>query len=215
MATAAGPSQAQLQHLARLQAGGGPSELDKRLSSLNQQIAAWVRIGLFVVLLVCNGMVLMAQPEDRGSVKNQHLGFMGTMAFVMLMASSLDGCFDSCGAGKAWVRPIKAAFYCPTYLLLVLLLAKSVDEYLAPFNQRIASPEGELLALVGELVLDGLLAEFVKWIMNMLHMEAQGGSPIMVSATMYILPLALFVTQQNLRLRIEYLSSFLQHQGLR
>jgi hypothetical protein len=209
------PVPVQLQReLARLQ-GGGQSPFDKWLSGINQQIAAWVRIGLFIVLLVCNGMVLMAQPEDRGSVKNQHLGFMGTMSFVLLMSSSLDGCFDSCGAGRAWVRPIKAAFYCPTYCLLVLLVAKWVDEYLAPFNQKIASPEGELCALVGELFLDGLLAEFCKWIINMLHAEAQGSSPIMVTATMYVLPVTLYVTQQNLRLRIEYLSSFLQYQGLR
>jgi hypothetical protein len=119
---------------------------------------------------------------------------------------------DCCG-GKEWVRPFKGALFLPQYFCLVLLLAPSADKFMGDFDQKTADPEGVLCDLVGELLVDAGLAWLCQYISNILVAEMPPKTcPIMASALGYVLPLTLWVTQPNLRLRIEYLSSFLGHE---
>jgi len=157
--------------------------------------------------LVCNGMVLLVKPEERATVRNMHLAFLGTVFFVMLICSSIDDCVNNCCGG---FRLLKTAMFLPQYFCLLLLLAPSADQYFGDFDQKSADPEGVLRDLVSELVVDAGLAWLIQYISNILVAEAPPEScSIMASASSYVLPLSLYVMQPNLRLRLEYLGSFL------
>jgi hypothetical protein len=167
-----------------------------------------IRLGLFVALLVSNGMVLMAPAAERGTKRIRLLEFLGTTCFVMLAACTIDTCLAECGA-RDWVRPLKSALFLPCYGLLVLLAAPFPDDVFGAFDMRNASPEGVLIQLTVELMLNGVLAEFARWFGTLLVGDVQGGCSLLASTAGFVLPFILFIRQPNLRMRIEYLSQFL------
>jgi hypothetical protein len=166
-----------------------------------------VRIGLFIALLVSNGMVLLS--SERGTNYIKKLELLGMACFLLLAACTIDGCMADYFGARDWVRPIKAALFLPCYAVLVLPVAHYPDDVFGPFDWRHASPEGTLIQLTVELMLNGALAEFARWFGTLIVGDVQGGCSLLASTTGFVLPFILFIRQPNLRQRIEFLSRFL------
>jgi hypothetical protein len=127
----------------------------------------------------------------------------------MMAACCLDSALSYLKSGKELIRPIKAALFLPCYCLPLLLFARFPDEFFAPFDRFTATTEGCLLKLTVVIMMDAVLAELCRWWAHMLVTDMPGTCPLLASAAGYVVPLIIFVQQPNLRLRIEYLHSFL------
>merc|ERR1719424_187634 len=184
-------------------------QAQKVMSAGGGQVANLVRLGLFIALIVCNGIVLCASPQERGTSRIRTLEFLGTSFFIMLACCTIDGVLTHYGAGKELLRPVKAALFLPCYCLPLLLAARYPDELFAPFQHHVATPEGCLMQLTVTVMMDGILAELCRWWAHMLVSDMAGNCPLLASTAGYVVPLILFVQQPNLRMRIEYLHSFL------
>merc|ERR1719235_2532587 len=202
------PSQLQLQRELQQLAQAEASKAAPPAPGASPQLSMAIRLGLFVALLVSNGMVLLAPAAERGTKRIRVLEFPGTTCFVMLVACTIDTCLGECGGASDWVRPLKAALFLPCYGLLVLLVAPYPDDVFGAFDMRNASPEGVLIQLTVELMLNGVLAEFARWFGTLIVDDVEGGCSLLASTGGFVLPFILFIRQPNLRMRIEYLSQF-------
>jgi len=202
-----------MQQLAAQQA---PAEQGAALHTPNPvhpHLALAARVGLFVALLVSNGMVLLASVEERQTRRIRMLEFLGTACFVLLAACSLDSCLVEYGGKvQGLVRPLKSALFLPCYGLLVLLGSSYPDNVFAPFDLRDASAQAVVVQITVELFLNGVLAEFARWFVKLLVGEVPGCS-LLAATAQFVGPAILFVRQPNLRLRIEYLGYFLAYKG--
>jgi hypothetical protein len=179
------------------------------MSAGGGQAANMVRFGLFIALVVCNGLVLCASPQERGTPRMRTLEFLGTSFFIMMVCATVDGVMTHYAPGNELLRPVKAAMFLPCYCLPLLLAARYPDEMFNPFERHVATPEGCLMQLTCTVMVDGILAELCRWWAHMLVSDMGGNCPLLASTAGYVVPLILFVQQPNLRMRIEYLHSFL------
>lgn len=173
-------------------------------------LAGMVRMGLFAGLIYVQVIVFMQTAHERMTQESRQLQFLGTALFVMLACSTLDAFMTDYSQGKPWARPIKAAFFLPCVMVVLLYTADYPDSfgYQGPLSKRAMARSTitqfqVFCDLTKELAMDALLATGVFWFVKILISDPEDCS-IFASAGWYGVPFMLYLLQPTLRRRIMY-----------